>query len=432
MRTQSRIIFTGLVLGLLVMVIPAWGATSIQVQYPYDIDNFPYDWISAPTTMAARGPEDIDWNGDGLYTSTTSTRFKYIRLGGTDGYCKMADGTDQYVFGFINLTGMPEDTILAEGLNHANIPAPTIVMNEGDEVYLNLSNLGMLLRPDLFDPHTVHFHGFPNASTVFDGEPMASFGIRPHSTVTYYYHPVDPGTYMYHCHQEATEHMEMGMLGNLAVRPAQNGTSIEYPAGSGKSYNQFAYNDVDGRTGYDVEAMIKYSDMDPIFHRRDEIFQPPRFAEFEARYFLLNGRGYPDTIVPTEITNSTNGYAAQKMNSIITVNSPAQRTLLIRLINLSVQHFASVEAPGLTMKVAAKCARLLRGPNPLDGTGPGAGNDTSYYVTSALVGPGETIDLIIDTDGVALGTYYLFSRNLDQLNNDLMDRGGAMTEIVIN
>ncbi len=133
-------------------------------------------------------------------------------------------------------------------------------MNEGDEVYLNLSNLGMILRPDLFDPHTVHFHGFPNAATVFDGEPMASFGVRSDSTVTYYYHPVDPGTYMYHCHQEATEHMEMGMLGNLVVRPAQNGTALHY---NGQTYTQFAYNDGDGRTGYDVEAMIKIRGFGP-------------------------------------------------------------------------------------------------------------------------------------------------------------------------
>jgi hypothetical protein len=49
-----------------------------------------------------------------------------------------------------------------------------------------------------------------------------------------------------------------------------------------------------------------------------------------------------------------------------------------------------------------------------------------------LVGPGESVDLIIDTQGVQAGTYYLYSRNLDQLNNNLMDRGGAMTEIVIN
>ncbi len=49
-----------------------------------------------------------------------------------------------------------------------------------------------------------------------------------------------------------------------------------------------------------------------------------------------------------------------------------------------------------------------------------------------LVGPGESVDLIIDTNqALHAGTYYLYSRNLEQLNNDLMDRGGVMTEITI-
>ncbi len=42
------------------------------------------------------------------------------------------------------------------------------------------------------------------------------------ASLTYFYNLVDPGTFMYHCHVEATEHMQMGMLGNLYVRPAQN------------------------------------------------------------------------------------------------------------------------------------------------------------------------------------------------------------------
>ena len=428
MVIKSRIIYIGLVLLLLTVAVPAWPA-SVQVQFPYDIDNRP--------TGNFPGPEDVDWNMDGVFSAPTPT-VKYMRLGGTDGYSRMADGLVLYTFGFVDLTGVPETIslpsittdIMQEGFNHANFPAPTIVMNEGDEFYLNVSNIGMKLRPDLFDPHTVHFHGFPNAASVFDGEPMASFGIRMNATFTYYYRPVDPGTYMYHCHVEATEHMEMGMLGNLVVRPRQNGTTFNY---NGSNYTQFAYNDGDGSSGYDVEAMIKIADFDPIFHQRDEIFQPPRFAEFEARYFMLNGRGYPDTINPAEITNSTNNYASQKINSLVTVNRGAgQRTVLLRIINLSIQNFTNLEIPGLTMKVAGRCAKLLRGPNPTLGTGPGTGNDTSYYVGSMLVGPGESVDLIIDTQGVAAGTYYLFSRNLEQLNNDMMDRGGVMTEIVIN
>jgi hypothetical protein len=225
MRIKSRIIFTGLVLLLLGVAIPAW-SDPVQVQFPCDIDNQP--------TGNFPGPEDVDWNGDGvinmLLSDGTTTvacpaNYKYMRLGGTDGYSRMADGLVLYTFGFVDLTGIRENLVSAE-INHANFPAPTLVMNEGDHVYLNLSNLGMIKRPDLFDPHTVHFHGFPNAATVFDGEPMASFGVRMGSTVTYYYEPLDPGTYMYHCHQEATEHMEMGMLGNLVVRPRQNGTPI--------------------------------------------------------------------------------------------------------------------------------------------------------------------------------------------------------------
>jgi len=60
---------------------------------------------------------------------------------------------------------------------------------------------------------------------------------------------------MYHCHVEATEHMQMGMLGNLYVRPAQNGQSFG-------GYTQFVYNDADGSTGYDVEVPIQIGSMD--------------------------------------------------------------------------------------------------------------------------------------------------------------------------
>ena len=46
------------------------------------------------------------------------------------------------------------------------------------------------------------------------------------SSLTYYYLNNDPGTYMYHCHVEATEHMQMGMLGSLYVDPIQNQTGL--------------------------------------------------------------------------------------------------------------------------------------------------------------------------------------------------------------
>ena len=89
--------------------------------------------------------------------------------------------------------------------------------------------------------------------------PEGSFGINMGSSITYYYNIIEPGTYMYHCHVEATEHMQMGMLGNLFVRPAQDGTSKTY---DGKTYTRFVYNDGDGSTGYDVDFPIQLGSFD--------------------------------------------------------------------------------------------------------------------------------------------------------------------------
>ena len=111
--------------------------------------------------------------------------------------------------------------VMMEGMLAANFPAPTIEVKEGQKLYLTLTNVGMMARPDLFDPHTVHYHGFPNAAAVFDGLPDASIAINMGSSLTYYYYNVEPGTYMYHCHVEATEHMQMGMLGQLYVAGAE-------------------------------------------------------------------------------------------------------------------------------------------------------------------------------------------------------------------
>ena len=141
----------------------------------------------------------------------------------------------------------------------ANVPAPTIEVKQGQNLFLNLHNVGMLMRPDLFDPHTVHYHGFPNVASIFDGLPDSAIAINMGSTLTYYYHLAEPGTFMYHCHVEATEHMQMGMLGNFYVKPIQDnaapGTDLNgYIVQAGDS---FAYNDLDGLTRYDVAYPVQ-------------------------------------------------------------------------------------------------------------------------------------------------------------------------------
>ena len=41
-----------------------------------------------------------------------------------------------------------------------------------------------------------------------------------------------PGTYMYHCHFEDVEHVQMGMTGMVFVRPKQNNATAAHPAGT--------------------------------------------------------------------------------------------------------------------------------------------------------------------------------------------------------
>src|ERR1700686_4628048 len=112
--------------------------------------------------------------------------------------------------------------IMDVGVMNGNIPVPLVAFDEDDEMFLTLTNVGMIMRPDLFEQHTIHFHGYPNASAFYDGVPDASVAINIGGSFTYYYLAPDAGTYFWHCHITPPEHLQMGMVGQLYVRPRQN------------------------------------------------------------------------------------------------------------------------------------------------------------------------------------------------------------------
>ena len=330
-------------------------------------------------------------------------------------------------FGFADVTSLPANTVMLDTLA-ANFSAPTIKLKQNQEFYLTLTNVAMTMRPDLFDPHTVHFHGFPQQAPVFDGMPEGSFGVNMGSSVTYYYKLNDPGTYMYHCHQEATEHMQMGMLGNLYVMPAQDGNTTFYPSG------KYVYNDGDGSTGYDVSVPLQLTSMDHVFHELHLGVQPLPFKNMKDTYAMLNGRGYPDTVdpapLPAPVERADNGGSpgsSQPISALITAVK-GQRVLL-RLSNLSVTAYYTITAQGLPMKVIGVGARQLRGPEVTPGANDG--KDLYYDTASVTIGGGESAEVLIDTSQVEPGTYFLYTTNLNYLSNFDQDYGGMMTEIVI-
>jgi FtsP/CotA-like multicopper oxidase with cupredoxin domain len=433
-------------------------------------------FVQCPTSTKLHPDSDDD-------DTTREAGIQCDHLSAGDGMVTMADERNypQYVFSFarVTLPGEPIDPeavptvdcsteptksnqtlcapsevsgeypgwVMQQGMMAANAPAPTIIVEEDDELFLSLTNVGMTMRPDLFDPHTIHWHGFPQAAPIFDGVPDSSISINMGATLTYYYNAKDAGTYMYHCHVEATEHMQMGMLGNLFVRPRQNklvhGDDLftEFASNAANTSNggttppplppeigeevthvggtTYAYNDGDGTTRYDVDFPIQIGSFDPNFHDASLSVQPLPFAGMKDLYFLLNGRGYPDT-VDSEVLE-TDGRKSQPLSSLIEA-APGQR-ILLRISNLNITEFYTLGTNGLPMEVIGRDARLLRD---------GAGNNMYYKTNSLTLGGGQSADVIIDTSGLAVGnTFFLYSTNLDRLSNNVENFGGMMTEIQI-
>ena len=355
---------------------------------------------------------------------------KCMHLSSGDGFARMADGREMYIFSFGDLTGIDEPDAITDGTLLANLPAPTIVLEQGQEFFLTLTNVGMVLRPDLFDPHTVHFHGFPNASAIFDGLPDASVSVNMGSSLTYYYNIVEPGTYMYHCHVEAAEHMQMGMLGNLYVKAGQNKSPVGTVLGSHvhQAGDKYVYNDGDGSTFYDVEFPVQMTSLDPVFHDASQNVQPLPFANMNDTYPLLNGRGYPDTVKAGALTPTAQGPGLVTQTQDTNITATAGQKILLRVSSLSTTDFFSLKTLGLDMQVIGMGAKPLRtaatalNPNGLP---------NPYTTNTITLGGGESIDVIIDTTGVAPGKYFLYTSNLNNLSNDTEDFGGMMTEINI-
>jgi len=479
----------------------AWGAVAQSFR------------VQCPTNTTLHQP---------LTDGTSNPGIKCQQISGGDGFATMGDGTQTYLFGFGPLSGLadivqglpgtqpasvfnvdnspnlpnigdpqpgyvfngaiglvpdPESVpanqltghvdprlIMDVGVMNANQPAPLFAIDEDDEFFLTLTNVGQIMRPDLFEQHTVHFHGYPNASSFYDGVPDASIAINIGGSFTYYYLAPEAGTYFWHCHISPPEHLQMGMVGQIYVRPRQNRVNGNLrlalkmanianarPAGntdtwSGETCNdilcsgqtplpplnsatndgtrKYAYNDGDGSTVYDVEYPLQMMGFDPNFHFVGMTFNPESFTDMKDKYFMLNGRSYPDTISPgTMQTQSTDGtlHSSQPLPSII--NIPAGGKALLRISDLSVTELSTLASLGIPMKVIALNARLLRDE---------AGNNLYYNTNSITLGGGESLDVILDATGYTAGQkFYLYTPNLDHLSNDAENFGGMMTEVNI-
>ncbi len=349
--------------------------------------------------------------------------------------------------------------VMDVGVLNGNLPAPLMALDEDDEFFLTLTNVGQIMRPDLFEQHTVHFHGYPNASAFYDGVPDASVAINIGGSFTYYYLAPDAGTYFWHCHITPPEHLQMGMVGQMYVRPRQNRVPVGNSLYNSLSQQQsdprtkcntsdilcsnplppqnaavrattgnYAYNDGDGSTYYDVEYPIQIHGFDPNFHFVGMTFNPEGFADMKDKYFLLNGRSYPDTVTPGPLKTMTSDgvmHFAQPLPSIVSI--PEGKKALLRISDLDVTEYQTLASLGIPMTVIARNAKLLRDQ---------AGNNLYYNTNSITLAGGESLDVILDASDTTKykrgSVFYLYTTNLDHLSNDAENFGGLMTEVRIN
>lgn len=341
-----------------------------------------------------------------------------------------------YIFGFRNLTHL-DDIQSQNQRNKAQHSAPFFWVDQETEFKVQITNLGLALRPDLTDAHSLHWHGFRNVIPFYDGEPSGSVSVPVGQLFTYVYRPHDPGTYMYHCHVEDIEHVTQGMAGLVFVRPSMG--------------RNFAYNDAS--TEFDREYPMFLSEVWLENHWNGAHIQETQWYNFKADFSLLNGRVYPDTLLPNspiDLANSAYANAGKALtiqtdangdllppvghpelqyqphSALVTCN--AGERVLLRFANLGFRE-ASMTLAGISMKVVGRDATPMKG---RDGT------DTSYETDTLLMGAGESYDVIFTapafsggsgSSGAGYDVYVLYNRRYTQ-NDDTVDgTQGQRTEV---
>ncbi|MCI0519931.1 MAG: multicopper oxidase domain-containing protein [Chloroflexi bacterium] len=419
----------------------------------------------------------------------------------TDGYMRTADfpvSGDLYIYGFIggrsgpdNLmyynyqtatvvdTGAPapaptggertpaEDTLAG----HAQLPAPAIYATVGDVVEIRLKNLGVQAQaaaPN--DPHSIHLHGL-DVDAANDGVPETSVGAVPANlcvdgtsdaaapydcagagglapgagnVVVYMFTAETIGTSMWHCHQEADIHVQMGMYGALVIYNADDAAgNVASSQCTGGFYNYDLSKACGKGPGsgvggsyygqrYDKDVIMLLSELDSDYHWAEEgTFDAKQLAgatnqnfkawnpiDYVPEYWLINGLSFPNTIhVDNAAINYTNWIQAfpnydplivGDHNTTTTYSNGQWRTpgekVLIRMINMGFET-QPMHVHGYHLKVLGNDQRPWTWANRALWSKPVPFNQ-GLEKNTILIGSGETYELLVDIGQQALNSTY--------------------------
>src|SRR6266853_523299 len=262
---------------LLVCFVPAVAsAQSFRVQCPTSTITHPVQDANHPSMPvdnnsepAYTGPTTQAVNPQGFLAPTANVNgaIKCQQVGGGDGYATMGNGTQTYMFSFGPLSGLADIANGQPGTespNVFNVPYPGILAPGDPATTDGASDSGTSyspgalgafswngavgITPDLdaiasgtcaapcldghVDPRQIIDVGIMNGNipaplVAFDEDDemfltLTNVAMIIGGSFTYDYFAPDAGTYFWHCHITPPEHLQMGMVGQLYVRPRQN------------------------------------------------------------------------------------------------------------------------------------------------------------------------------------------------------------------
>ena len=301
----------------------------------------------------------------GIMCTTSSSPNASFTLTAKPGFIAMPDGNTILAWSYAPASGSFQ------------FPGPVLCVNQGDVVTIILNNA-------LPEPVSIVFPGINNvladaapAQPQFDGFGTLTSLTTPANTngsVTYSFVASEPGTYLYESGTDPGKQVQMGLYGALVVRPA--------------GHADWAYNSMDGsglplsQFNPDTEYVMLFSELDPALHQAVERGQPYDVTTLHQRYWLINGRSFPDTIAP----NNAAWLPTQPYSALVhmVVNDPVANPLpaLIRYLNTGVFNHP-FHPHGQNGRIIARDARPLVGP---------ANEDISYETFAFTIGSGQTWD----------------------------------------
>ena len=256
----------------------------------------------------------------------------------------------------------------ALGSGPVQYPGPTLIVSEGAEVTVNLTNT-LDIPVSIIFPGQAGVEASGGSMGLLTREAAASGG-----TVTYTFTASHAGTYIYQSGTRQDLQVEMGLVGALIVRPS---TAMQ------------AYDHAD--SAYDREYLIFETEMDARIHElvdRGGIDDVDNNTWFST-YWFLNGRSAPDTMLPHGSPLLPN----QPYSAMVMMH-PGERTLL-RIVNAGRDHHP-FHTHGNNFTTIARDGRL-------ESSGSAAGADLAESDFTITVEPGGTADAIFTWTGKDLG-----------------------------